>query len=184
MTPPGRPAGPDREWDLLATALNRYGVTHVAPARWRTTGGPRTAQALFERLALATEPRLRQAAIFLLLTHPALAADAQRAIANLGGTARDRAPCGHVAAAALQRMARTRLEQQVGPQRLIPPAFLDELRLPPLEEAFGQATLWELARQEEERYGYDAWKTYRTLLHLFLAETRRRGWGRPHAAAS
>jgi len=49
--------------------------------------------------------------------------------------------------------------------------------LPSLEEEFGRVTLLALAAQEQERYGYDAWGTYRNLLDLFLAEIRRRDWG-------
>ena len=165
------------EWDVLATALDRWGVRHLAPHRRRRAGVPRTAPDLFERLLVASEPRLRQAAVLLLLTHPELAADAQPAIDRLDGIDRDRAMRRYVAAAALQRMARTRIALSLGPQPLIPPAYLDELGLPPLDDEFGRATLLALSAQEEDRYGYDAWRTYRSLLDLFLTEARRRDWG-------
>jgi hypothetical protein len=83
----------------------------------------------------------------------------------------------YVAAAALQRMARTRLAQHLGPRPLIPPAYLDELGLPSLDEEFGRVALLVLADQEQARYGYDAWRTYLNLLDLFLGEIRRPTWG-------
>ena len=173
----GLDAAADAEWDALATALNRRGVLHVAPGRARRVGVPRTARALFERLLSSPEPRLHQAAVLLLLTHPQLATDAQAVIDRLGGIERDRAMRRYVAAAALQRMARTRIAQSLGPQPLLPPVYLDELGLPSLDEEFGRTALLSLAAEEAARYGYDAWGTYRVLLDLFLAEIRRRGWG-------
>jgi hypothetical protein len=168
----------DAEWDVLVTSLNRLGVLHLAPERPRRRGGPRTAVELFERLFKSPEPRLHQATMLLLLTHPSLAASARAAIDRLEGGERDRAMRRYLAAAALQRMARTRLELRLGPRGLIPPAYLDELGSPPLDEEFGRAALLELAADEQARYRYDAWTTYRSLLDLFLAEIRRREWGR------
>jgi hypothetical protein len=168
------PAG---EWDELTTALNRWGVLHVAPVEPRRDGVPETATALFARLATSAEPRLHQAIVVLLLTHPDLAADARAAIERLVGVEQDRAKRRYMAAAALQRMARTRIALRLGQQPLIPVAYLDDLDLPPLEEEFGRVTLLALAAQESDRYGYDAWGTYRTLLDLFLSEFRRRDWG-------
>lgn len=170
-------ADADREWDALATALNRWSVLHVAPGRARRAGVPRTAGALFERLLNSPEPRLHQAAVLLLLTHPRLAPEARAVIERLSGIARDRAMRRYVAAAALQRMARTRIALSLGPQPLLLAAYVDELGLPPLEEEFGRAALLALADEEQARYGYDAWGTYRSLLDLFLSEIRRRGWG-------
>ena len=164
------------EWDTLVSALNRRGVIHLAPGRSRRVGVLGTARELFERLALSAEPRLQQVAVFLLLTHPRLAPDARAAVDRLDGTPRDRAMRRYVAAAALQRTARTRIESHLGSQALIPPAYLEELRVPSLDEEFGRAALMELAIQEQARYGYDAWGTYRALLDLFLAEIRRKGW--------
>jgi hypothetical protein len=166
-----------REWDLLATALNSLGVVHVGPRWTRRRGGPRTASELFDRLFRSPDPRLQQATIPLLLTYPELADEARVVIDRLEGVVRDRAMRRYVAAVALQRMARTRLEMQIGPRGLIPPAYLDELDLPELDEDFGRETLLALAEGETARYGYDAWGTYRGLLDLILSETRRRGWG-------
>jgi hypothetical protein len=169
-------AGAD-EWDTLTTALNCQGVRHLAPVKARRRGLPGTPRALFERLALTREPRLHQALVFLLLTRPELAAEARAAIDGLPAGSRDRATRRYVAAAALQRMARTRIGLRLGPQPLIEPAYLDELNLPPLDEAFGRETLIALAGQEQARYGYDAWQTYGVLLDLFLNELRRPNWG-------
>ncbi len=165
------------EWDRLTTALNRRGVIHLAPERQRRVGVPSTARELFGRLALSPESRLQQAAVMLLLTHPHLAADAQAAIDRLDGAARDRAMRRYVAAAALQRMARTRIALQLGVQPPIPAAYVDALGLPSLDEEFGRATLLTMAEQEQGRYGYDAWVTYWALLDRFLTEIRRSGWG-------
>lgn len=172
----------DDEWDQLATALNRLGVLHVAPQRRRRSGVPRTATELFDRLQRSADPRLRQAAVVLLLTRPALAADALDAIEGLTGSVRDRAQRMYVAATAMQRMARTRIRQQLGDQPDLPPRFLDNLGLPPLNVDHGRETLIELARQEREQHGYDAWGSYRALLDLFLAESRRTGWRSPCAS--
>lgn len=167
----------DDRWDELTTALNCWGVLHLMPGVPRRSGVPTTAVELFERLALSGEPRLQQAIVVLLLTRPELAADCRSAIDQLGGEAQERAKRRYVAAAALQRMARTRIKLRLGPQPLIPPAYLRDLNLPPLDEEFGRVTLLALAAQESERYGYDAWGTYRTLLDLFLNEMRRDDWG-------
>jgi hypothetical protein len=167
----------DLEWDVLTTSLNRLGIVHLAPQRPRKRGASRTAVGLFERLFRSSEPRLHQATVFLLLTHPLLASSARDAIDRLEDTERDRAMRRYLAAAALERMARTRVETRLGPRELIPPAYLDELGLPSLDEEFGRATLLALAADEQARYGYDAWATYWALLDLFLAEIRRREWG-------
>ena len=169
----------DDEWDVLTTALNDYGVIHVAPRQRRSVGAPRSATELFERLLTSREPRLQQSAILLLLTQPGLADAASEAIQKLTGVTRDRAMRRYVAAAALQRMARTRITMQLGPQPDLPAHFVDDLGLKPLSEEYGRAALFELAAQEEELYGYDAWGTYLSLLDLFLAESRRDGWGQP-----
>lgn len=120
--------------------------------------------------------RLQEAAIALLLTHPDMASAARRAIAKLDGEPRVRAIRRYVAAAALQRMWRSRLALWLGPKPLIEPAYLDELRLPSLQADDGRATLWTLAAQEEARYGYDAWAGYGSLMDLLLAEMALSGW--------
>jgi hypothetical protein len=167
----------DAEWDLMTTALNRLGVIHLAPRRPRGRGAPRTAVELFERLFRSPEARLHQATVLLLLTHPSLASSARAAIAGLEGSERDRAIRRYMAAAALQRMAWTRLELRLGRRELIPPSYREELGLPSLNEEFGRSALLALATDEQARYGYNAWATYRTLLDLLLAEMRRREWG-------
>src|SRR5262245_59615461 len=96
------------EWDLLASALNRYGVKHIAPQA-RVEANVPAGEELFRRLTLARSVRLREAAILLLLTHPNLDAAARSAIDHLSGDARLRAKYRYVVAAALQRMWWTRL---------------------------------------------------------------------------
>lgn len=118
----------------------------------------------------------------LLLTHPRLAGEARLVIASLEATLRDRAIRRYVAAAALQRIARSRIALSLGQQPDIPPAYLDELELPSLDQDYGRETLFALAADEQARYGHRALQGYLALLDLFLAEIRRKGWGR-HAAA-
>ncbi len=127
---------------------------------------------------------MQQAIVVVLLTHPRLAADAQAAIDRLDGVTRDRAMRRYVAASALQRMARSRIALSLGPQPLVPAAYLPDLGLPPLDAEFGRVTLLALAVQEQDRYGYDAWGTYMTLLDHFLNEIVRRGWGTVAPCAS
>lgn len=170
---------PSSEWDALSTALNRLGIFHVTPGTDWHGSVPRTASDLFECLWLAAEPRLQQATVALLLTHPTLAEEARIAIEHLSGDARDRAIRRYVAAVALQRMARTRIQLALGPQPWIPAAYLDEVDLPSIDDEFGAAALFVLANQEQERYGYDAWATYQTLLDLFLHAIQRPDWGKP-----
>jgi len=181
--PPSHRPKAGHDWDTLATALNDRGVLHVAPARERRSNAPTSTGELFERLVTSPEPRLQQAAVLLLLTHPDAADQARAVVERLAEVQRDRAMRRYVAAAAMQRMARTRIDLQIGRRPEIPPGFIDELGLPPLDTEFGRDTLIELARQEEALYGYDAWGTYRALLDLFLAESRRAGWGKPCASA-
>jgi hypothetical protein len=134
---------------------------------------------LFSELATASSVRLQEAAIPLLLTHPRLAPAALAAIDRLEGVGRDKAIRKHVAACALQRMWRTRLALALGPQPPIPPAYIEELALPSLEDDYGRATLLALAAEEEARYGYDAWVGYTSLMDLFLREVELRRWGQP-----
>ena len=172
------------EWDALATALNAWGIKHVAPARPYRGDIPRTPRELFERLARTGDPRLQEASTMLLLTHPNLAPEARAAISALDRASRDRAMRRYVAAAAMQRMARTRIALHLGQQPDVSPAYLDELGLPGLEEDYGRETLLALAADEEQRYGNPAWRGYLTLLDRFLAEIRRRGWGKSCGSAS
>jgi hypothetical protein len=173
----------DAEWDRLTTALQRYGIRHVAPAHEPDEEIPSDPTELFLALSRSQDVRLREATIPLLLTYPEFAADAQAAIARLDSTAGDKAMRHYVAAAALQRMWRTRLALDLGPQPLIPAAYLEDLALPPLDGDFGRDTLVALAAQEEARYGYDAWAGYTSLMDLVLNEIGLRGWGRRHARA-
>ncbi len=165
------------EWDELATALNPWGVLYVAPGAPWPHGPLCPASDLFARFWRSTDPRLQQAAVVLLLTHPELAADARSAIAALSGVTRERGKRRYVAAAALQRMAKTRIAMSLGRKPLIPEAYLDDFNLPPLDGEFGRVTLLALAEQEHDRFGYDAWGTYRTLLDHFLNEIQLRNWG-------
>jgi hypothetical protein len=173
----------DREWDRLAHALNQYGIRHLAPLG----GGAAPAQAdpetLFRELAKSPDARLQEAAIPLLLTYPQFATSAQAAITGLNGALRDRAIRRYVAACALQRMWRTRLELALGPHPLIPVPYLAELGLPGLDEDYGRAALRALADQESARYGYDAWAGYTSLMDLILSEVDLRRWGRPTGGA-
>ena len=172
-------AQPD-EWDILAAALNRYGVKHVAPGV-RIDGPLPTGEDLFSQLVTARSIRLREAVIPLLLTHPELDACARAAIEKLFGEQRDRAMRHYLAAGALQRMWSTRLATDLGPRRPIQPAYLAELGLPPLEEDFGRTTLLALSNQEEGLYGYDAWVGYNSLMDLILAELIDPSWGKMDA---
>jgi hypothetical protein len=172
-----RPAAPGLGARCETAALNRRGVLHVVPGEPRQEGAPLPARDLFARLYQSVEPRLHQSALVLLLTHPHLAIDARLAIDELSGVMQERAKRRYVAAAALQRMARTRIALALGPQSLIPSAYLDEFELPQLDDEFGRRTLLVLSAQEAERFGYDAWGTCRTLLEFFLSEIRRQGWG-------
>jgi hypothetical protein len=83
----------------------------------------------------------------------------------------------YVAAAALQRLWRTRLSTAIGDLPLISPAYLDDLQLPSLDDDHGQMTLWTLAQQESLAYGYNAWAGYESLMELILAEMDTRRWG-------
>lgn len=175
-------ASVEREWDELAAGLNRYGVLHVRPAAAPPTQPP-IGYELIRRLQLADAVRLREALIPLLLTHPELDGDAQRTIAELPDPAARRARLRYAAAGALQRMWRTRLEEALGPHRLIAPAYLDELGLPPLDDDLGRATLLALSNLEEAEYGHDAWAGYTSLMDLLLGELRNPAWGKPLAPA-
>lgn len=178
----GRQPAPADEWASLVGALEQRGIRHLAGGRpGQALAAPPDDEQLFHRLAQSQEVRLQEAIIPLLLTHPRLADAARRAFARLRGTVRERAQRRYVAAAALQRMWKTRLALALGPRPLLPPAYLEELGLPPLEEDDGRATLWALARQEEQRYGYDAWEGYTSLADLLLTEMARRGWGQERA---
>ncbi|MFN8525820.1 MAG: hypothetical protein U0821_22190 [Chloroflexota bacterium] len=119
------------------------------------------------------------ASVLLLLTHPGLAADAEATIAQLDEPLRDRAMRRYAAAAALQRMAKTRIQERLGAAPLIPERYRDILAVPSLDEAFGRETLLVVAEEEERRYGYNAWGSYLALLDLFLQEIRRKSWGKP-----
>jgi hypothetical protein len=174
------PAGSD-EWDVLATALNRCGIRHVAPDRWVHRGVP-IGQALIRALLTATSIRLQEAVTPFLLTYPERAADVQGVIVTLEGRARERAIGRYVAAAALQRLWRSRLACWLGPQPLIPDAYRSELGLPPLTSNHGEDTLWALAEWERSRWGHNAWAGYTALMDLFLTEITRPGWGGRDAA--
>jgi hypothetical protein len=165
------------EWDELTTELNRWGVLHVAPGMPHASQVSLSATSLFGRLWKSMDPRLQQAGVVLLLTHPELASEARAAIRDLEGVPQERAKWRYVAAAALQRMAKTRIALRLGSRPLLSEAYLDELGLPSLDKEFGRETLLALAHLEQDRFGYDAWGTYRALLDHFLSDIRRQDWG-------
>jgi hypothetical protein len=162
------------EWERLVASLEDYDVRHLSPGVGvdeRTTIEP---EELLFQLATAQAVRLREAWIPFLLRHPDLAPAAQRALARLDGDLRERAMRRYVVAAALQRLWRSRLSWTLGPQPLLPPAYLDELGLPSLELDFGRETLRAVAMDEERRWGHNAWDGYATLMDTFLAEIERK----------
>lgn len=164
----------------MTAALNCYGILHVAPGA-RVRGWLPREEELLVRLASSSSVRLREAVIPLLLTHPELADQARRAIDRLEGNDRIKAMYGYVAACALQRMWQPRLDQEFGRKPLLPEAYLDVLGLPSLDEDFGRETLLALSNQEEERFGYDAWEGYNSLMDLFLNELIDPSWGKSRA---
>lgn len=175
------------EWDELTSALNSFGVLHVAPgpdAPDVSLAASLSGHDLFGRLFRAGSVPLQEAAVLLLLTHPNLAGACREVIARLDGEIQERAMHRYVAAAALQRFWRTRIACALGPSPLIPPAYLDELGLPPLATDFGRDTLLALAQREEDRWGYDAWAGYTSLMDLFVNEIDHGIWGRIDARAS
>lgn len=159
----------DREWDLLVTALNRQGITYMAPGADPDEVLPE-GEELFLRLATSQSPRLREAIVTLLLAHPELADGAARAIARVAGDRQLQARLRHCAACALQRLWRLRLSRYFGAQPAIPPAFFDELGLPSPEVDFGVAALLAISNREEERLGYNAWDGYDSLMNHFLGD--------------
>lgn len=163
------PHSSENEWDLLAAALNEYGIKHLAPGA-PVKGVLPHGEELLNRLATSPIVRLHEAITVLLLTHPDLDAEVRRAIARLEGDARLKTTYRYVAACALQQMWGTRLATDLGPRRPIQPAYLDLLHLPSLDEDFGRATLVALNNREEVRFGYDAWAGYTSLMDLFLNE--------------
>jgi hypothetical protein len=171
------------EWDRLAAALNEYGIRHVSPSL--RVDGPVALDptGLFEALWRSPDARLQEATVPLLITWPDLAGAAHAAIRRLSSSLADRARRRYVAASAFQRMWRTRLQMALGARPLIPPAYVDELGLPSLDDDFGRATLLELARQEEALYGYNAWAGYTSLMDLVLQEIQLTGWGERAARA-
>jgi len=174
------PTADTDEWDLLTTALNQYGIRHVAPGA-KPKGPLPKSEELFFHLATSHAVRLRQAMILMLITHPDLDADARQAIERLGGDLRTKALYRYVAACALQRTWRTRLATDLGPRRPIQPVYLDRLALPPLDQDAGRATLVALSNQEEDSYRYDAWNGYTALMDLLLSELGDPRWGKVHA---
>ena len=175
---PGGALLADPDWDVLAASLNSYGINHLAPSGQPDRSLVTDPEKLFRALVTARAVRLQEAAIVLLITHPSLAAAALTAIDSISGSARVQAVRRYVVACCLQRMWRSRLQLTLGPQRLIPPAFLDELHLPPLELDDGRATLRALAEREEEAHGHNAWDGYASLMNLVLAQVELPGWGR------
>ncbi len=165
------------ERTILVSALNKLGLVYLDSSEDVTTGLPE-GQELFSRLWNSDDARLRQAPVLLLLTHPDLAPAAQASISALTGKVADLAKRRYVAACACQRMARTRIQMQLGASPLLPPLYLEELALPTLDERFGRMTLYTLAGQEQDRYGYNAWGMYLSLLDLFVSQSRIRGWGK------
>jgi hypothetical protein len=180
---PGTKPSLDDEWDVLTSALNRYGIRHVAPLVRRGGPAPRP-ENLFRRLALSGWVRLREAMVLLLISYPHFDLAAQHAIEQLPDDARYRAKLRYVAASALQRMWWTRLRMDLGPRRPITPAYIEELGLPSLDQDFGEATLLALSNQEEARYGHDAWVGYTSLMDLFLNQLAvDPDWGKVRARA-
>jgi hypothetical protein len=182
MTPESVRTDAEAEWDELTAALNRYGVLHVRPGA-APAGEPPTGPELIRRLQLAEAVRLQEALVPLLLTHPDLDGAARRAIRELPAPVARRARMRYVAACALQRMWRTRIEEALGSQRLVDPAYLDELGLPSLDGDFGRATLLALSNLEEAELGHDAWAGYSSLMDMLLGELRSPAWGKPLAPA-
>ena len=159
----------DQEWDLLVSAVNRHGVTYMAPGA-EPSEPPPEGEELFRRLATSQHVRLREAIVTLLLAHPELAPDAARAIAGIDGERGLQAKLRYSAACALQRMWRTRLSEYFGDQPLLPTVYFGELGLPSAELDFGVAALLALSNREEELFGYNAWDGYDSLMNHFLGD--------------
>lgn len=162
-------SGESEEWDALVADLAAYGVDHLWQNR-APANEPRSAEALFAALFESSSPRLHQASAALLLVRPDLAPAAQRAILGLPALPRDRAMRRYMAAAYLQRIARSRLRSLFGDQPELPTTYAAELNLPDAEARFGEHALEVLSDEESRRYGYDAWGTYWRLLETVLRQ--------------
>lgn len=172
------------DWDELAAALNAAGIRHIAPgasAAAVPTQRLPAGSTLIARLLSADDVRLQEASVLLLLTRPNLADTFAAEAEHLPGETGVQAKHRYVAAAALQRMWRSRIAWALGPQALIPARYLDQLGLPDLDQDFGRATLRSLCELAEARWGYDAWAGYTSLLALFLNEIEHPAWGKPRA---
>lgn len=164
-------------WQPIVEGLHAQGVRHLTlPASTRGTPPPPLPD-LIDHLLRASDPRLRQVLVPLLLTHPDYGPLVRERIEYLPSHLVDRARRLYVIAAAAQRMWRSRLQWALGPQVLLAPAFEEDLRTPSLDQEYGEAAFVQVAEDEEALYGYNALAGYEALVDQVLAEMDVGNWG-------
>src|SRR5437660_1694752 len=92
------------EWQRLVESLRTHGVRHLSLPASSTDAPPLPLAELVDDLLRTPDPRLRQAVVPLLLTHPEYARLVQERIEHLPPELADRARRLYLVSAALQRM--------------------------------------------------------------------------------
>jgi len=135
----------DEERDCIVDALVEHGVTYLAGGR----GLPSAISdaELIRTLVESDDARLRLAIIPLFLSRPDLNASVPAIIKQLSPERALDLKQRYMAAVCLQRFWRTRLNQTIGQNALLPDLYSGELGLPSLNVQHGKHTLNALAKQ-------------------------------------
>ncbi len=164
-------------WQRIVESLRAHGVRHLSLLEAPSDAPPLPLPELVDEVLRASDPRLRQSLVPLLLTHPDYGPLVRERIDRLPADLADRAKRLYVVAAAAQRMWRSRLEWILGRQPLLAPAYEEDLQVPDLDQAYGRAAFLAVADDEEARYGYNARAGYEALIDQVLAEMDVGNWG-------
>ena len=177
--------GLNSEWDLLSTALTRYGI-HVARPVDVPVGAIPWGRHLITRLLGSRSLRLQEAAVLLLATHPHLVPEAHAVVRDAGGLhpsgglAQIRAAHRYVAASALRRGILTDTGDRGRTAALFGREILEDLNFITNEEAPDLGTLDEIAKREDGRYGYErASIAYCALTRLLIGAQTETRYGVP-----
>lgn len=160
--------------ETLVATLRQHGIRYLAPSDAQMLEPAPDDEALLLALVSQPDSRLQLALVPLFIRRPELAQVVEPLVSQLEPTLALDLKTYYMAAVYLQRLWRTRLGFYVDNKRLLPDLFSGQMGLPPADEHFGQAGLYDLADtwKNRSRYPFNRLAALTNTIDLFFEQLR------------
>ena len=171
------------DYETLVAELRAHGITYLAPSdAIATTSDDALVRALLEQ----PDNRLQLALVPLFIRQPELAHHLPFLVEQMDASLVLELQTLYMAAVYLQRHWKTRLGFYLDTGVLLPDLFSQQLGLPPADEYFGKAGLYDLADAWKARshYPFDRLAALKTTMNLFFEQLKLENRMNYYAATS